>query len=418
MVALFWGHNARMNTGNETSTPQLTEPSTQIELEKGGWGLAALSEAAAALARSDNTNLLISEVCHAIASQGPYVLAWVGKALDDENKTIKVMGGAGSAIAYIQNIAVSWSDQNATGMGPGGLAVRTNQSSVVMDSEVDPGFASWRDLARKYGIRSAIGCPIPDGVNHPFGVLLVYSKVPKAFGKSEVLLFESLAKEIGFGLRSIERQHKLDDQIHENQLAQERLTDALRATIEAMSRTMEWRDPYTAGHQKRVASISMAIAQKLGWSEEAIQAIYMAGMVHDIGKVAVPSEILTKPSRLSEIEMKLVREHVDSGYQILKDIPFPWPIAIMVKQHHERLDGSGYPDGLRADQICAEAKVLAVADTIEAMATHRPYRPARGLDAAMQEVRAEAGKKLDEDAVNAAIELLNDGTLRDLLTVQ
>ena len=407
-----------MKSGNETSGRQLTDLSTQQELEKRGWGLAALSEAAAALARSENTDLLIAEVCNAIASQGPYVLAWVGKALDDENKTIKVMGGAGSAIAYIQNIAVSWSDQNATGMGPGGLAVRNNQSSVVMDSEIDSGFISWRELARNYGIRSAIGCPIPDGVNHPFGVLLVYSKVPNAFGKSEVLLFESLAKEIGFGLRSIERQHKLDDEIHEKELAQERLADALRATIEAMSRTMEWRDPYTAGHQKRVASISVAIAQKLGWNVDKIQALYMAGMVHDIGKVAVPSEILTKPSRLTEIEMSLVREHAESGYQILKDIPFPWPIAMMVRQHHERLNGSGYPYGLKSDQICAEAKVLAVADTIEAMATHRPYRPARGLDAAMQEVRAEAGEKLDEEAVNAAFELLKDGTLKDLLAVQ
>jgi len=363
IIASFWGHNVKMKSSDETSAPQLIDIATQRELEKRGWGLAALSEAAAALARSDNTNLLIAEVCNAIASQGPYVLAWVGKALDDENKTIKVMGGAGSAIAYIQNIAVSWSEQNATGMGPGGLAVRTNQSSVVMDSEVDPGFTSWRELARNYGIRSAIGCPIPDGVNHPFGVLLVYSKVPNAFGKSEVPLFESLAKEIGFGLRSIERQHKLDDQIHEKELAQERLADALRATIEAMSRTMEWRDPYTAGHQKRVASISMAIAQKLGWNTDTIQALYMAGMVHDIGKVAVPSEILTKPSRLTEIEMSLVREHVECGYQILKDIPFPWPIATIVRQHHERREGSGYQYGIKSDQHCAEAKGLAMPDT-------------------------------------------------------
>ena len=407
-----------MSTKNKKPI-ELPTPEIQRELEKRGWALSALSEAAAALARADSTDLLIAEVCSAIAAQGPYVLAWVGRAENDANKTVTVMGGAGSAITYIQNIAVSWSDQNISGMGPGGLAIRTGKSSVVVDSESDEGFISWRELARKFGIRSAVGCPIPDGELHPFGVLLVYSKVPNAFGESEVQLFESLAKEIGFGLRSIERQHKLDDEIHEKEQTQERLADALKATIEAMARTMEWRDPYTAGHQKRVASIATAIARKMGWDDTAIQALYMAAMVHDIGKVAVPSEILTKPTRLTDLEMLMVQGHVESGYQILKDIPFPWPIADMVRQHHERLDGSGYPHGLKGEQIRSEARILAVADTIEAMATHRPYRAARGLSAAMDEVRAEAGTKLDAKVVDAAFELLNsDNELQALIETQ
>jgi putative nucleotidyltransferase with HDIG domain len=172
---------------------------------------------------------------------------------------------------------------------------------------------------------------------------------------------------------------------------------------------MEWRDPYTAGHQKRVALISMALAKKLGLESDAVQALYMAGMVHDIGKVAVPAEILTKPTHLTDLEMKMVQEHAETGYQILKDIPFPWPIADMVHQHHERLDGSGYPKGLSGDQISQGARILAVADTIEAMSTHRPYRPARGLASAMEEVRAEAGSKLDAKVVDAAFELLKEG---------
>lgn len=376
--------------------------------EKHGWALSALSEAAAALARADSQDRLVKEVCDSIAAQGPYVLAWVGKAEDDLNKSVRVIGGAGSAIAYIDNIVVSWSDQSVTGMGPAGVCIRTGKSSVVVDSELDPGFASWRDLARTFYIRSAIACPIQDG-EKPFGCLLIYSKKPNAFGPEEILLFESLAKEIGFGLRAIDRQQQLDDQIHEKEKIQERLAAALRSTIEAMARTMEWRDPYTAGHQKRVASIATAIANKLNWSNEATQALYMAAMVHDIGKVAVPSEILTKPTHLTDLEMKMVQEHPETGFQILKDIPFPWPIAEMVHQHHERLDGSGYPKGLKGSEICQEARVLAVADTIEAIATHRPYRPARGLLAAMDEIRAEAGTKLDTEVVNAAFELLKDG---------
>jgi HD-GYP domain-containing protein (c-di-GMP phosphodiesterase class II) len=142
----------------------------------------------------------------------------------------------------------------------------------------------------------------------------------------------------------------------------------------------------------------------------------MAAMVHDLGKVAVPAEILTKPSRLTDLEMKMVQGHAESGYQILKDIPFPYPIAEMVYQHHERLDGSGYPRGLAGDAICLEARILAVADTIEAMATHRPYRPGKGLSMAMSEVMAEAGSKLDQGIANAAFELYNDGkTLHDII---
>lgn len=394
----------------------MPEEATLHKLEMNEWALSALSEAAAAFACADSVDILVKEVCEAIARQGPYVLAWVGKADDDADKTVKVLGGGGSAIGYIQNIRVSWSENSVTGAGPAGVAIRTGRTSVVVDSELDPGFMAWRKQAQQFGIRSAIGCPIPDGDSHPFGVLLVYSKAPNTFGIAEVRLFEGLAMQVGFGLRSIERQHKLDIQIHEKELVQERLAISLRATIEAMSRTMEWRDPYTAGHQKRVAMISMAIAKKLGWEIDRVQSLYMAAMVHDIGKVAVPSEILTKPSHLTDLEMQLVREHVENGYQILKDIPFPWPLADIVRQHHERLDGSGYPHQLKGDQICPEARILAVADTIEAMATHRPYRPALGLQAALDEVRAEAGIGLDADVVNAALELMDaENSLQKLI---
>lgn len=410
-----------MSNSNQNDTiPQvlgdISSSDVKKELEKRSWALSALSEAAAALARADSQELLIKEVCNAIAAQGPYILAWVGKAEDDENRTISVLGGAGTAVSYIDNIAVSWSEKNVTGLGPAGSCIRTNKPSIVVDSELDSGFSAWREMARKFSIRSAIACPIQDDTK-PFGCLLVYSKVPNAFGPQEVVLFQSLAKEIGFGLRSIDRQQMLDKQIHEKEKIQERLSDALKATIEAMSKTMEWRDPYTAGHQKRVASISMAIARQLGWSQEPIQALYMAAMVHDIGKVAVPSEILTKPTHLTDLEMRMVQEHAETGYQILKDIPFPWPIADWVRQHHERLDGSGYPKGLKGDQICAEARILAVADTIEAMATHRPYRAARGLVAAMDEIKAEAGNKLDPRVVQAACDLIKtSNALQDILS--
>jgi len=397
-----------------------SEAAIRVELEKRSWALSAFSEAAATLARATSTELLIEEVLEAITLQGTYKLAWVGEAIHDAFKTVKVVGSSGSARGYVENITVSWSESEIMGSGAAGKSIRNNKTCVVADIEIDSGFVAWRERAKQFGIRSVIGCPIPDGdTGVPYGSLLVYSAIPNSFGASEIKLFEGLAQEIGFGLRSIERQHKLDDQIHEKEITQERLAAALRATIESMSRTMEWRDPYTAGHQKRVAMISMAIARQMGWDNERIQALYMASMVHDIGKMAVPSEILTKPSRLTDLEMQLVQGHVEAGYQILKDIPFPWPIAEMVHQHHERLDGSGYPRGLKAEQICEESKILAVADTIEAMATHRPYRPARGLVAAMDEIKLEAGTKLDAIVVEAACKLLEkDNELQQIIDAQ
>jgi putative nucleotidyltransferase with HDIG domain len=179
---------------------------------------------------------------------------------------------------------------------------------------------------------------------------------------------------------------------------------------------MESRDPYTAGHQARVAKISVALAENLGWSQNDKEGLYLAAMVHDIGKVGIPSDILTKPSVLTPLEMQLVQQHAELGYQILKDIPFPWPIAEMVRQHHERLDGSGYPMKLKEHEILIGAKVLAVADTLEAMGSHRPYRPALGLSVALELIQRESGVSLDSKVVSAAFTLAKgDNALQAIL---
>jgi putative nucleotidyltransferase with HDIG domain len=178
-----------------------------------------------------------------------------------------------------------------------------------------------------------------------------------------------------------------------------------------MSKTMEWRDPYTAGHQKRVADIAVLIARKMGLNSDRLQGLHMAGMVHDIGKVAIPAEILTKPTALTALERQMVQGHVESGYQILKDVPFHWPIADMVRQHHERVDGSGYPLGLKSDEILLESKILAVADTIEAMASHRPYRPAKTLADTFSELERLSGVFFDQEVVRVALDLFKDESL-------
>jgi PAS domain S-box-containing protein/putative nucleotidyltransferase with HDIG domain len=187
-----------------------------------------------------------------------------------------------------------------------------------------------------------------------------------------------------------------------------KLNKVLSKTIHAMSLICETRDPYTAGHQKRVANLSMAIARALGSSEEDIRGLLMAGEIHDLGKIYVPAEILSKPSVLNENEFMLIKNHPQIGFDILKGIEFPWPVAKIVYQHHERMDGSGYPNGLKGKDILPEAKILAVADVVEAMSSHRPYRPALGIEKALDEIRSNRGKLYDIEVVNACLSLFKE----------
>jgi PAS domain S-box-containing protein len=188
----------------------------------------------------------------------------------------------------------------------------------------------------------------------------------------------------------------------------EHLHLSLRGTISAVARAVEARDPYTAGHQQRVAALSVAIGRRMGHGDDMIEGIHMGATIHDIGKIYLPAEILSKPGRLSDMEFQLVQNHPQVGYEILKDIIFPWPVAEIAYQHHERLDGSGYPLGLAGDAICHEARIVAVADVVEAMASHRPYRPSMGIDAALEEIKSKQGVKFDAPVVDACVKLFTE----------
>ncbi len=194
----------------------------------------------------------------------------------------------------------------------------------------------------------------------------------------------------------------------EHQRHEDKLRKGLEDTIRAVAATVEMRDPYTAGHQRRVANLASAIAREMGLADERVRGIYLAGIVHDLGKIHIPAEILSKPGRLSDNEFGLIRTHPQVGHDILKDIEFPWPIASMVLQHHERLDGSGYPQGLQDDAILLEARILAVADVIEAMSSHRPYRPGLGTDKALAEIKGRRGTLYDPLVVDACIKVFQE----------
>ncbi|MGC1404183.1 MAG: PAS domain S-box protein, partial [Thermodesulfobacteriota bacterium] len=188
----------------------------------------------------------------------------------------------------------------------------------------------------------------------------------------------------------------------------ERLRKAFGSIIQVMVSAVETRDPYTAGHQLRSADLARAIAEEMGVSQEKIDGIRMAGSIHDIGKLSIPSEILSKPTKLTDIEFSLIKEHSQKGYDILKNVESPWPLAEMIYQHHERIDGSGYPRNLKGDDILMEARILAVADVVEAISSHRPYRPAHSIDEALDEISKNRGILYDSEVVDACLRLFRE----------
>jgi putative nucleotidyltransferase with HDIG domain len=204
--------------------------------------------------------------------------------------------------------------------------------------------------------------------------------------------------------RDIVRRKQTEEEL-QNTL--DKLQEVMGGIIQAMATTIETRDPYTAGHQRRVAHLASTIASEMGLSEDKLVGIRTAGALHDLGKISVPAEILSKPSRLIETEFSLIQRHCQVGFEILQEIGFPWPVAQTVLQHHERMDGSGYPQSLSGEDILLEARVLSVADVVEAMASHRPYRAALGIDKALEEILENRGKLYDPEVADACLRLFS-----------
>lgn len=201
----------------------------------------------------------------------------------------------------------------------------------------------------------------------------------------------------------------LKNALEEVKLNLNRVRRAMEGIVQAISTTVEMRDPYTAGHQQRVADLACAIAEAMELSEDEVYGLRMASVIHDLGKITVPSEILSKPGQLSDLEYALIKSHVQAGYDILKPIEFPWPLADIILQHHERLDGSGYPNGLKNGDIMQAARILAVSDVFETIASHRPYRPSLGLQRAVDELRENSGKLYDSRVVEVCLSLVEEG---------
>jgi PAS domain S-box-containing protein len=216
--------------------------------------------------------------------------------------------------------------------------------------------------------------------------------------QGKILYIEGLIEDITI------RKHA-EEQLHQTL---DRLKKAVGATIQVLVSAVESRDPYTSGHQLRVADLARTIATEMGFPQEKIEGIRMASSIHDIGKLSIPAEILVKPTKLTNIEFSIIKEHPQSGYEMLKDVESPWPLAQIVYQHHERMNGSGYPRNLKGDEILMESRILAIADVVEAMASHRPYRPTLGIEAALEEIEKNKGILYDDIVADTCLKLFRE----------
>ena len=292
------------------------------------------------------------------------------------------------------NDAVSLIDNN-------GIVLQCNQSYLNLLGKTETEILGKHCWEIVHGTNKPIdGCPIV--------------KMKKSFQRESMLLpiedkwFNVVVDPI-FDVNNnlINAVHIMTD-ITERKQAEERLKKTMDATIETVSKIIEAKDPYTAGHQLRVSQLTTAIAKELNLSQDKIKGIRVASLIHDIGKISVPTEILSKSIALSDIEFSLIKGHSQIGYDILKSIEFPWPVEEIILQHHERLNGSGYPQGLKADKIMTEAKIIGVADVVEAMSSHRPYRPALGIDAALEEISKNRGILYDPEIVDVCLRLFKE----------
>ncbi|MBL6749210.1 MAG: PAS domain S-box protein [Nevskia sp.] len=371
----------------------------RLELQRTNRALRAISACNEVLIHATDESRLLDDMCQLIVKNAGYMLTWIGFAEDDERKTVRPVAHGGYEQDYVERTQVTWADEER-GRGPAGAAIRTRLPAVVKDTLTDPAYLPWRDHSVKLGYRSVLALPLVS-FGQVLGALSIYSPAADGFAEEEVKLLDQLSDDLAFGIVTLRTRQS-------QELSAQRLLRSMEASITAIAATVEMRDPYTAGHQRRVAELSKAIAGELGLPDEDIHGLYLAAVIHDLGKIQVPAEILSKPGKLMAPEFQIIQSHPQAGYDILKGIDFPWPIAQIIYQHHERLDGSGYPNGLKDAQILLEAKILSVADVVEAMSSHRPYRPGLGIEAALDEITHYREVRYDGKVVDACIRLFRE----------
>lgn len=390
--------------GNEPMTFTIIRDITerkkaQSALGRANRALRTLSAGNLALVRAQNEAVLLKDATDVIVEKGGYRLATVCYVQDDPPQRILPMSSSGDIKNDFWSGCSHFGHEEQRQL-PVAKAVESGATQIVRDIACEVECKPWRDAALAHGYIANIALPLSDN-GKTFGALSIYSSEKNAFDEEEVRLLEELASDLAYGIINLRTRAE-----HEQQTVL--LRQSLEQSIETIAATVEARDPYTAGHQQRVSELATAIALEMKLSEEQVQGIHLAAIIHDLGKIHIPAEILAKPGRLSDIEYLLIQTHPQAGYDILKDVKFPWPIADIILQHHEKLDGTGYPQGLKKEQILLEARIICVADVVEAMSSHRPYRASLGIEPSLEEIRRGRGSWYDPSVVDACLKLFEE----------
>jgi PAS domain S-box-containing protein len=342
---------------------------------------------------------LIDQACQILTETLGYYNAWI-VLFDEDKKVISI-----KAYGFIDGYNL-FEEQLKQGKYP--LCIKKafqEKGTIVIDNASDscPDCPLYSGHVGRAGLSSRI-----QHGDKLYGMLTV--SIPREYVNLEETskLFIELAGNLGLALYKISLEKERKKTEEELKLSYQKLQKAIKSTIQAIALILEKRDPYTAGHQKRMTKLACAIAEEISLPKDKIEGLYIAGVIHDIGKINVPTEILSKPGRLSEIELSLIQTHPQVGSDILKEMELPGEVSSIVLQHHERMDGSGYPSGLSGEAILLEARILAVADVVEAMASHRPYRPALGLDKALEEITKNKAKLYDPEVVDVCLKLFKE----------
>jgi HD-GYP domain-containing protein (c-di-GMP phosphodiesterase class II) len=392
----------RIHSLNQRQQAEQDLALTNAALRRVNRALKTLSSGNEALIRADNEPELVQNMCRVLVEIGGYRAAWIGFAEDNTARSLTLAAWAGVG-GDRTDFSSSWRDSSSPS-DPAGTAIRTGRTRITHDIATDPEFVHWREEALKNDFRSSLSIPLKTGPGLP-GVLTIFSHESEAFDPDEVALMVELTDDLAYGIHALRTRREKEQGLT-------RLQETMEATIQALASTVELRDPYTAGHQQRVAKLAVSIARALALPEERVRGLFLAGIVHDVGKIFIPAEVLSRPGKLSSVEFELVKTHVEAGCEILKSIDFPWPIESIVRQHHERLDGSGYPGGLKGDAILLEARILSVSDVVEAMFAHRPYRAGLGIGPALAEIERGRGTLYDPAVVDACMALFRERDFR------
>ena len=376
----------------------------QIELEHANRALKVLVAAYRAISTCSTREELFTQIVHTLTQEPDYSLVWVGEAVVEGQRIVPLTSG-GPSVAYLEDFVITWNSQDEN-IGSAGIAINSGEPCLVNDARETQRWAKRLGKLEEHNIRSAVAIPILLNDDTQY-VLKLDSAEPQSFAQNEYDTYMMIGHVLSLAISSFDANNRFEQSETERLQIANRLQIARRGTIAALIEVVEKRDPYTAGHQHRVASLSVAIGTEMKTPETLLEGLFIGASIHDIGKIGVPTEILSKPGKLDDEELALIRRHATIGYGIVKNIDFGWPVEKIVHQHHERWDGSGYPQGLVGDDIALEARIVAVADVIESMGTNRPYRPSIPWARVLDEITGGRGTRYDPGVVDAALRVLD-----------